>query len=374
MRIVFVSDVVYPYVKGGAEKRIYEVSRRLAARGHDVHLYGMQWWDGPAVLQQEGVTLHGVCPSRALYVNGRRSILEAVWFSVRLLVPLARERFDVLDCNQHPYFPLFVCRLVTALRRAKFFATWHEYWGDYWYEYLGKAGIVGRFLESVTARLPDRLVAVSDRTAAALKSAGIPGQKVLVVSNGIPYSHILQVPPSAERCDAVFAGRLIKDKHVDVLLRACAAAGREKQIRLSVFGGGPELESLKRLAGELGLAETVTFGGFLEEDELIARLKAARLFVLPSSREGFSITTVEALACGLPVITVDCARNYATDLLEEGKTGVVTGLGEAEIAKAMLGLLKDEPERQRMAEECVRAAARYDWEKLVSELERSYSR
>jgi hypothetical protein len=46
MKIAYVYDAVYPWVKGGAEKRIYELSRRLAKRGHDVHCYGMKWWQG----------------------------------------------------------------------------------------------------------------------------------------------------------------------------------------------------------------------------------------------------------------------------------------------------------------------------------------
>lgn len=368
MKIVFVSDVVYPYVKGGAEKRIYELSRRLATQGHDVHIFGIQWWDGPAVFKKENITYHGVCRKKALYVNGRRSIPEAIWFALRLAVPLAREKFDVIDCNQHPYFPLFVCRMIATIRRKRFFATWHEYWGDYWYEYLGKAGIVGYMIEKVGSRMPDKIIAVSDRTAAALKSSGVPGQKVLVVSNGIPYQHIRQTPPADNRCDVLFAGRLIKDKHVDVLLRACAIS--TDKIRLCIRGDGPERDSLEKLADELGIADRTEFGGFLDETDLMARMKSARLFVLPSSREGFSITTVEAMACGLPVITVDCERNFATDLIDEGRTGIITKLDEKEIASAMGSLLNDETRRQQMSAECIKRTAGYDWDLLGSEVEK----
>ena len=153
MRIVFVSDVVYPYVKGGAEKRIYEVSRRLAAAGHEVHVYGQQWWDGPRILVEDNVTYHGVCRPRPLYVNGRRSVTEAIWFAVCLLGPLLRERFDVIDCNEHPYFPLFTCKIVRTLKGGRLFATWHEVWGDYWYEYLGTRRDCGQACRA--GRLPD---------------------------------------------------------------------------------------------------------------------------------------------------------------------------------------------------------------------------
>ncbi|WP_424357747.1 glycosyltransferase family 4 protein [Methanocella sp. MCL-LM] len=371
MKIVFVSDVIYPYVKGGAEKRIYELSRRLVARGHEVHVFGVKWWDGEAVQNIGGIIYHGVCGKKDLYVDGRRSILEAIWFAVCLTIPLAREQFDVIDCNQHPYFPLFVCRAIATMKRKRFFATWHEYWGDYWYEYLGGVkGFVGRTIEKWGARMPDRIIAVSNRTAQALKSSGLPGRKVLVVSNGIPYQHIREIAPAADTCDVLFAGRLIKDKHVDVLIRACALS--QGKVRLSILGDGPERESLERLASELGIEGTTRFGGFLEEKELIARMKAARLFVLPSSREGFSITTLEAMACGLPVITVDCEKNYATDLIEEGHTGIVAKLDEKDIADTVEMLLDDEPRRQRMSAECVSVTAAYDWDLLVGKLEQAY--
>jgi hypothetical protein len=74
MKIAFIYDVIYPYVKGGVEKRVWELATRLTRRGHDVHLFGMKFWDGEDILISEGVFLHGVCPAKKLYVSGRRTI------------------------------------------------------------------------------------------------------------------------------------------------------------------------------------------------------------------------------------------------------------------------------------------------------------
>ena len=74
MKIAYVYDAVYPWVKGGAEKRIYELSRRLAKRGHEVHCYGMKWWPGEDEILKDNVHLHGICPPMPLYSNGKRSI------------------------------------------------------------------------------------------------------------------------------------------------------------------------------------------------------------------------------------------------------------------------------------------------------------
>ena len=54
MKIAFVYDVIYPYVKGGVEKRIRELAVRLSSRGHDVHIVGMKYWEGPDTLKMDG--------------------------------------------------------------------------------------------------------------------------------------------------------------------------------------------------------------------------------------------------------------------------------------------------------------------------------
>ena len=105
MKIAYVHDVIYPYVKGGAEKRVWEMARRLADRGHEVHIFTMKYWDGDYVIEREDVHLHAVCPPVDLYVEGRRSIRAAVRFSWKLLSSL-RGDFDIIDAQQFPYLPI----------------------------------------------------------------------------------------------------------------------------------------------------------------------------------------------------------------------------------------------------------------------------
>ena len=52
MKIAFVYDVIYPYVKGGVEKRVWELAVRLSRSGHEVHLFGMKFWEGEDILIQ----------------------------------------------------------------------------------------------------------------------------------------------------------------------------------------------------------------------------------------------------------------------------------------------------------------------------------
>ena len=104
--------------------------------------------------------LHGVCRPRALYVNGRRSIAEALWFTVCLLGPLLRGRFDVIDCNEHPYFPLFACK-IARLPGADGCSPPGTRSGETTGTSTWAAGAAGRLVEGLAPAMPDEVIAVS---------------------------------------------------------------------------------------------------------------------------------------------------------------------------------------------------------------------
>ena len=153
MHIAYVYDAIYPYILGGVERRVWELSQRLAKRGHEVHLYGMQWWDGEADIEREGVMIHGTCRPVPLYRGGKRTVSQAVRFGASVARPLVRERFDVIDCQQFPYTSALVAVLAARISRSPLVITWHEVWGDYWYEYLGAAGAAGKLAERLLCNL-----------------------------------------------------------------------------------------------------------------------------------------------------------------------------------------------------------------------------
>ena len=172
----------------------------------------------------------------------------------------------------------------------------------------------------------------------------------------------------------MFAGRLIKDKHVDTLIKACASASLSMPMNVLIIGDGPERASLEALASSLKSNAQVRFTGAVDEPFLISSVKSARVFILPSTREGFSIITLEALACGVPVITVNGENNSARELIENGVNGLVVGLSEEELSGAIVKMLGDEGERKRMAARCATSIGRYDWDILNKSLIECYVR
>jgi len=336
LRIAFVYDVIYPWVKGGVEKRIYELARRLA-RMHEVHVYGYKLWDGKEEIERDGVHYHGLVPLNPsrLYLLGKRNPLPMFHLASALRGRLSELReYDVIDV-QNLFYPGALA--LRGLENAVL--AWHEFWGDYWLRYWGPAGTVGEAIERALFSF-NRHVAVSWKTKLDLMKAGLR-KPIAVIPNGVDVDRIRSIPPAEVESDVIFVGRLIPEKGVDLLLRALAEVKKEiPDVRAVVVGDGPERKKLEELSDRLGLKNNVIFTGFLEPyDHVISLMEASKVFVLPSRREGFGMVVLEAMASGLPVVTLDAPMNAARFLVGSGRSGFV--VGAEELGRVLLALLDD---------------------------------
>jgi len=361
VNIAYVSNVVYPFVTGGAEKRIYEIGTRLVDRGHDVTVYSRHFWDGPSERTFEGLELRAVADERSLYTDGRRSIQEAIEFAMSLRRPLTTHigEHDVLVASVFPYFPVFPAAARTWRTDVPLVTTWHECWREYWWEYLGALGSGGIAVERAVAKLPQYPIAVSSVTADRLAAIGPDRDRIAVVPNGIDYEEIRATTPVKEGFDLLFAGRLIDAKNIDTLLRALTRLDAE--VTLGIIGDGPVKPELEQLAATLGITSQVTFLGFVEEyDDVIGQMKAADVFVAPSTREGFGITLVEAMAANCTVVAVEGPQTAAAEVI--GDAGILVGASPAALADGIERALTT-PQREAGKQR----AARYDWEAVTTQ-------
>ena len=380
MRVCFVSNVVFPFVKGGAEKRIHEIGTRLTNQGHDVTVYGRHFWDGPKEITYEGMTLRAAAPGVDLYNDdGQRSITEAIDFSARL-IPTLRPHInnhDLVVASVFPYFPVLSSKLCTLLTNTPLVTTWHEVWGDYWDDYLGNLAIGGKLVERVTAQTPQHPVAVSGITADRLAAIGPDRNAIDVVPNGIDVGQIRNAPLPTEShrldgnpgFDVLFAGRLIEDKRVDVLLNAFDRVAARHDITLGIIGDGPKSDELHAHAKQLDHGDRVTFLGFLDEyEDVLGHMRAARVFASPSTREGFGITYAEAMAADCTVIAADHPSSAADEVLGDAGYLVeptVDGVTEA-LDRALAG--------DRPPVDPTERATRFDWDTVAEQAETVYRR
>jgi glycosyltransferase involved in cell wall biosynthesis len=369
-RIAFVSDSIMPYFQGGKEKRLYEISRRLVKEGREVHIYTMKWWEGPKTIQYEGVYFHAICKLHPLYKGERRSISEALWFSLAVF-KLAFVPFDILDVDHMPFFPLFSARIVTWIRGKKLYATWHEVWGtDYWRTYLaGDGAYLGAFTEWMAFKLPDVIIANSQHTARKLQEVAVRA-RVHTVSLGADVKGIYEAEVGVIASDIIYVGRLMNHKGVDLLVNAIKILKESySDISALIVGDGPERASIIKLIAKLDLKENITLLGSVDGHEnLYGLMKASKMLVLPSTREGFGLVLVEANAAGIPVITTRHQDNAAKELVSEGVNGFLSEPTPEAIAEKIEYILTSQTKLHPRA-----GIEKYDWPVIVQSLEKAFA-
>lgn len=189
---------------------------------------------------------------------------------------------------------------------------------------------------AVASRLSDRVVAVSDDTATMCREIGyLPPHRVTRIWNGIDVDRFAYHGPSGQPV-GISVGRLSVEKDFPTLFRAIVHVRQiVPDFQFLLVGDGPERASLERLAQELNLQGCLRFLG--ERRDVAELLARASLYAGSSLTEGISLTLLEAMAVGLPIVATRVGGN--PEIVIAGETGELVDAGDDEsLAKEMLRL------------------------------------
>jgi glycosyltransferase involved in cell wall biosynthesis len=164
----------------------------------------------------------------------------------------------------------------------------------------------------------------------------------------------------------LYAGRLSKEKGVDLLADAfLAARRRDPRLHLVLAGGGPEADHLRRRVGEHG-----TFLGWLGGEELARAYASADIFLFPSRTDTYGQVIVEAQASGLPVVAV--AEGGPRSLIEHGETGLLAPADAEALAGQVLNLVRDQVLGEQIRSAALAAVRGRTWETSMEQLAQGY--
>lgn len=293
--------------------------------------------------------------------------------SLRELRRIVRD-FDPHIVHTHTAKAGALGRTAALLARRRRPLVVHTYHGHVLEGYFGPAVTAGyRTVERVLGRFSDRLVGVSQATVDDLvRLAVAPRERFTVVPLGFELERFLALDPRPEAGDvvAMYAGRLVPIKQVDVLLRALARArDAGARVKLVVLGDGELRPDLERLGRDLGIAAAVTFAGYRED--VLPYLADADMAVLSSANEGTPVALIEAAAAARPLVSTRVGG--VADVVAPGTGRLVEPGDEEAFAAALTELAGNRGLRLEMgarAREHVRA--RYAGERLLSDVDRLY--
>jgi glycosyltransferase involved in cell wall biosynthesis len=235
----------------------------------------------------------------------------------------------------------------------------------------GHRSAVLRALRDAELRGAAHVLCPSDFLRSIALGWGLEPDRVSVLPNPVP--PLPELPERDELRSSLglngatlaFAGRITRQKSLEVALEALARAGG---VSLVVAGEGDEVPRLERRAAELGLTDRVRFLGPLPRNRVLELFRAADAAVLSSSWENFPHTVVEALAVGTPVLAT--RTGGVAEVVEDGRNGLLVPAGDAEaLAGAVRRYFDDEGLRARLRDAAAPSVAGYAPERVYGRLE-----
>jgi glycosyltransferase involved in cell wall biosynthesis len=257
------------------------------------------------------------------------------------------------DCFIFNQWPIAHTLMAPRAMRAKSVIDWCEY----------RDGALFSFLQKYLPRLAPTNMANSVGLQHKLQTRSHCNFEVL--PSGI-FPAQYRTAPQRERSGILYLGRIEEHKNLQLMLMSYELLrSKGYQGRLRIVGSGPALSKLQQTVRISKIADYVDLMGFVAEEQKLEILASSEIFLLTSRREGFPRAISEAMASGLPVVTVDYPENGAGDIVRQYGIGTVTDPSPANVAEGVMAVMA---ECERYSRACILASRSLDWEVLVDKL------
>ena len=378
MRVVMVSDVYFPRVNG-VSTAIQTYQQALRAHGVEVSLVAPDYGQASAEAWINRV------PARQVPGDPEDRLVR--WNAMHDAVNAAVEHGCDLIHVQTPFVAHYAGSRAARRYGIPIIATYHTLFEEYLKHYapLIPAAWLRGLARTFSRRQCNALDAVIVPSKAIHQRLAGYGVKIPmhVLPTGIP----LQIPAPGERNTfrlrfgidesrlvALFVGRVAHEKNIDFLLDMIdQARASVPDVLLVIAGEGPALPHLRQIVGSRGLQDSVKFIGYLDrKTDLYACYAAADAFVFASRTETQGLVLLEAMAAGLPVVSL--AEMGTVDILGAGRGAIVPSDNPRDFASALTRLLLDPRLRKRLAEEGRAYAVEWSDETLSGKMAELYRR
>lgn len=376
MHVVLVSDSYYPYISGVASST-HSIARFLADQGHKVTIITpRQAVFDPSVDNEPGITVVRTWSVWDPWYKGRK--VTPVPFFIPEIYPVLTKDVDIVHVQEPTFIGLTVRNI--ARRRgipvvgALHFTPEQIARMVLWIPLNWSISLTKAYIRWVYNRY-DEIMVPTQTFVDFLHSIGVT-RPTIVISNGVdvtrfqpvndikPFRKILGLPE--DKVLFFVLGRFDRDKYVDDVVKALPDA--TENVELVIAGLGPEKDALHALAENLGVTKRIHWVGQVNEEEMVEYYHASDGYVIMSLHEVQSITTLQAVASGLPVCAVRAGA--LPELAVEGVNGYLVEPHDSKmLGKRLSQLASDKALRTRMGVESRTISLKHDKSKAMARVE-----
>lgn len=318
---------------GGAESILISTLAYLRNAGHEVVVYS---FGNPTI--ESACLAHGSEMRMAPLRHRYKSASGLPSFAWAFSKALRKDGIELL--HSHLFGPVVAGGVACWLARLPHIGTLHDV-------YIVRERPLRAKLLTLVHILGTQLVCVSERMRDYYATAcWIRPSRLSVIRNGVDIASFATERRRDGRSQPVtvlMVGRLHPIKRHDLMIRALASLADLPDWRLRILGDGPNLAALEELCNELGVPDRVEFLG--QRRDVAAQLGDADIFGLVSDSEGMSLSLIEALASGLPIVATDVGNN--AEFVVNGRNGFLIQAGDVAALASALRLLIEDPAARR---------------------------
>lgn len=379
MRILYLSDVYFPRING-VSTSILTFRRELTALGHEVIIIAPDYTPQPQATESGLIRL----PSRRIPFDPEDRLMHGSALRSAEL-PGALRDIDLMHI-QTPFAAHYAGLRLARQLGVPCVATYHTFFEEYLFHYVPLApralmrSLARRFSRS-QGNAVDALVVPSRAMRAALSDYGVTAPMTILPTgvrlqelsggNGAAFRQAHGIAP--ERPLLVHVGRVAFEKNIDFLLHMLLAVRtRHPDVLLLIAGEGPALGHLKTLTRSLLLEANVMFVGYLDRTgALLDCYCAGNAFVFASRTETQGLVLLEAMALGVPVVSIEAMGTI--DILEPRRGALVPAADEQSFADAVCQVLASPALQRRLGEEGRAYAAEWSAPVQAARLQNLYA-
>jgi len=376
LKILQVAPYFIPY-PGGQEKYVFNLSKFLTKRGHEVHVLTSNYPKGKKLEEYEGITIERY----DVFARPLRNPL-ALGF---LKIGKKFKEFDIVHTHNEHSFSAMVAAYFKRKYNIPLVLTCHGQlvFGDKFADTF--ESFYSKTIGKSVFKTADLIIALSQPDKEYIISLINEPKKIKILPNAIDLEELYNLSPNKKIVQLVrekygiagkkvvlFTGQIIRRKGIEYLIKAIPLVVNKlgDDVRFILTGKGDYMKEAKTLSLRLAISENVIFPGLVNFIELLALYQLSDVFVLPSLSEGLSTSVLEAMHFGLPIVATDILgmRSHFGDVAT-----LIPPRDEKALSEAILDIIKGkklEKDYFRIQKQMIKDT--YNWDFVAKEYEECY--